>query len=496
VNNTLPSITIVVPVYGDVESLLACIASLKENIDFDRDQVLLVNDCGPDADAIERAVIASLDGHRGFRYERNAENLGFVGNCNRAVFELDTSDNDILLLNSDTVTTPGFLDEMREVLYAAEDHGVVCARSNNATIASIPFRLTHGSAPRTEARTVAVFDALSDYLPRWYVSPVSMGFCFLTRRSLIREHGLFDNVFAPGYGEENDYCLRINAHGYKSLISNRALVLHAGSKSFVGARRNKLRSAHQAILETRYPFYGQATGGFLRYWVHPADRFADLLVDAPSPLRVAVDLRGCSDAELLRILPALAPPHDHIALEVVTDPAAASQVTNALPGATVRSEVVDDDIVAIGVYVAGKLDGDRFASFGRRYAFWARLDIDEDVLRWADAGPNSARLFLDAVAARVGDERVEVGTETGGVLPTVLNSWSTWNARPLREKVESLVARAETAALVDAAARRDTAGDEEQLRRVRDELAAVTSGRAYRAAEAGVKLGKRVLRRR
>jgi hypothetical protein len=162
----------------------------------------------------------------------------------------------------------------------------------------------------------------------------------------------------------------------------------------------------------------------------------------------------------------------------------------------VRSEVVDDDIVAIGVYVAGKLDGDRFASFGRRYAFWARLDIDEDVLRWADAGPNSARLFLDAVAARVGDERVEVGTETGGVLPTVLNSWSTWNARPLREKVESLVARAETAALVDAAARRDTAGDEEQLRRVRDELAAVTSGRAYRAAEAGVKLGKRVLRRR
>ena len=90
----LPPVTIVVPIYGDLPTLTACVESLKQNVDLERNRVLLVNDCGPDADVIEASLLAQIEGWSSIRYERNERNLGFVGTCNRAVTELDTTDND------------------------------------------------------------------------------------------------------------------------------------------------------------------------------------------------------------------------------------------------------------------------------------------------------------------------------------------------------------------------------------------------------------------
>ena len=283
-------VTVVVPVYGDLESLMDCIESLKTNVDLTRHRVLLMNDVGPEADVIEEALLAAIEGVAGFEYSRNTENLGFVGNCNRAATEVDTTDNDILLLNSDTVTTPGFVDELADVLHLSPRHGVVCPRSNNATIASIPFRLRDKAGARTMERSAAVHEAVAAHLPRFSISPVSMGFCFLIRRELIREHGLFDAVYAPGYGEENDFCLRVNEFGYSSLIAHHAIVFHAGAKSFLGARRAALRSAHEKILVSRYPFYTEAVQTYLRQDADPVDVFADCFVPADDVLRVVVDV--------------------------------------------------------------------------------------------------------------------------------------------------------------------------------------------------------------
>ncbi len=287
---------VVVPIYGDLESLLRCIDGLLEHLDTGVHRVLLLNDCGPDADTIERAVLERVAGHDGFRYERNERNLGFVGTCNRAVLELDpgAEDEAVLLLNSDAVPTAGFLDAMLEVL--DEDRtGVVTARSDNATIASIPYRLTNRGAARTEARTREVWAEIAPLLPRSQVMPVAMGFCFLTRRSLVTEHSLFDEAFAPGYGEENDYCLRIAAHGWLAKIANRALVLHAGGKSFSG-NRNALRAAHQRELERRYPFLPDAVAAYQRHGTTATERFADVLVPAGPAARLSVDLRYVDDA--------------------------------------------------------------------------------------------------------------------------------------------------------------------------------------------------------
>jgi GT2 family glycosyltransferase len=289
-----PRVTIVVPIYGDWDSLHDCLRSLIEHAPAETYDVLLVNDCGPEANEMEAGIRGLIYGRPQFRYERNPHNLGFGMTCNRAVTELDTSTNDILLLNSDTVLTAGALDELRAVLHVSPQHGTVCPRSNDATIASIPFFQRDKEAERDTSRAEEVFAGISQHLPRFYVSPVSVGFCMLIRRTLIEQFGLFDEVFGRGYNEENDFCLRINEAGYSSLIANHALVRHVGSTSFGSAQRTELEAKNSRILHARYPFYPRAVATFVRHGYGAIDRFADLLVDAPThrKSKVLVDLAG------------------------------------------------------------------------------------------------------------------------------------------------------------------------------------------------------------
>ena len=102
--NNKKNITVIIPVYGDWSSLKVCLCSLKKHLP-DNHSVLLLNDCGPEADYLEEKILKSINNKKNFIYKRNDKNLGFVKTCNRAVFELDKTDNDILLLNSDTKVT-------------------------------------------------------------------------------------------------------------------------------------------------------------------------------------------------------------------------------------------------------------------------------------------------------------------------------------------------------------------------------------------------------
>jgi GT2 family glycosyltransferase len=276
---TVHPITVVVPIYDDWNSLERCIASVLGLVDLTVHRLLLVNDCGPHVDTIEKNVLAAISGASNVQYYRNEENLGFVGTCNRAVYELDTTGNDILLLNSDAALTAGALEELSAVLHAAEHHGVVCPRSNRASIASLPFfhrpRLTADDGQADGDRDA--FDVVSPLLPRWYISPVAVGFCFLVRRALIDNHGLFDPIYGLGYNEENDFCMRVNELGYSALIANHAFVPHVGSASFSDEKKKKLDADNHQKLMARYPFYLDAVRSFISYGYSAADVFAEVI---------------------------------------------------------------------------------------------------------------------------------------------------------------------------------------------------------------------------
>ncbi|MCK8671905.1 glycosyltransferase [Rhodococcus sp. NPDC003382] len=271
------NVTVVVPVYGDWASLDKCIASLQRHLD-PRHDVLLVNDCGPEVDSIESNIKQSIAGWSNFSYHRNATNLGFVRTCNRAVFELDLTDNDILLLNSDTEVTEGFVEEMLSVLYMSEKHGIVCPRSNNATIASVPVKfMDQGQVDREIEYSLETYSRIRSHLPRYSVVPVTPGFCILIKRNLIRNFGLFDEVYGLGYSEENDFCLRINKFGYSSVMANHAIVWHLESRSFTSRKKAELQKRNEGIMLKRYPYYLGHVEKYLKSYIDPVDWFADVI---------------------------------------------------------------------------------------------------------------------------------------------------------------------------------------------------------------------------
>ncbi len=247
--------TIVIPVYADWPSLKVCIESAIKHID-SRNRVMLINDCGPEVDVLEKNIKDAIKNQKNFSYYRNPENLGFVGTCNRVVEELDKSKNDILILTSDTEPTAGFLEEMKAVIASDKKFGAVSPRSNNATLVTVPLWSAHqkGLDP---TKSYEIYQKIRDELPERYIAPTAHGFCMLIRRPLISKYGLFDKVFGKGYGEEVDFCQRIRRHGYLCAIANRAYVYHSEARSFTLERKAQILKQSNKIIWQRYPNYRQ-----------------------------------------------------------------------------------------------------------------------------------------------------------------------------------------------------------------------------------------------
>lgn len=291
------NVTIIVPVYGDWSSLKDCINALKQYVD-DKHTILFVNDRGPEHDVIEKNIKREIKGLKNYIYHANKTNLGFLKNCNNAVLNIDKTDNDVLLLNSDTKVTEGFLDELIEVAYLSDRHGTVCPRSSDATIASIPLYPRDPEEVIKPDFAYSIYENIKDALPRYSISPVSVGFCFYVKRTLIHEMGgLFDEVFGMGYGEEDDFCMRINKHGYVSVIANHAFVFHMSARSFTPERRSEILATNAKILEERHPNFNILVHHYLAYKTNFYEAFGETLYLERSkktsrPNKVLIDLHS------------------------------------------------------------------------------------------------------------------------------------------------------------------------------------------------------------
>ncbi len=183
----------------------------------------------------------------------------------------------VVLLNSDTMVTPGWLDRLVACARSDARIGLAGPLSNAATWQSIPElesppEVEPGSeqdgAPggAQDGRSAGQWavNALPEGLSvddfaelvardsgRLYPRlPFLNGFCLLVRRAVLEQVGLFDeDAFGAGYGEENDYALRARAAGWQLALADDAYVYHAGSQSYSEHRRRALvPRADQALV--------------------------------------------------------------------------------------------------------------------------------------------------------------------------------------------------------------------------------------------------------
>jgi glycosyltransferase involved in cell wall biosynthesis/GT2 family glycosyltransferase len=246
------AVDVIIPVYGAPEALGACLASVGSETDLSRHRLVLVVD-GPQ----ESAVDSLVDGFAGawpgrVRVLRNETRRGFASSVNRGMGESAT---DVVLLNSDTVVTSGWLEKLVDAAYSSGDIGTVTPLSNDGTLCSVPrpFEanlLPAGFVPASFSVLVERCSVRS--YPRL---PTGVGVCLYIRRALLDDIGLFDaGRFGLGYGEENDFCLRALARGWLHVADDATFVYHAGHASFGRSRAGLQRSA-RAALHRRHPRY-------------------------------------------------------------------------------------------------------------------------------------------------------------------------------------------------------------------------------------------------
>lgn len=192
-----------------------------------------------------------------FEVVTNKSNLGFIGTCNHAFARAKAERAEVVLLNSDTIVFPGALSEMLDVAALDPMIGFVSPRSNNATIATLPYSFLDQDV--TPERGYAAFVQTAPTLPRYSFVPTAVGFCLLIKWTVHSELGGFDPVYGTGYNEENDLVMRANRCGYRAVLANRAFVWHMGEQSFAESSRAKAaREAKNApVLHERYPEYPQ-----------------------------------------------------------------------------------------------------------------------------------------------------------------------------------------------------------------------------------------------
>ncbi len=254
----MKAVTIVIPVYNAFDATIDCINSVLSTIPRRGVDVCVIDDASPTGELRDHVPAHALQDDR-LRLLRNKENLGFVGTCNRAM--LMESKNDIILLNSDTIVTRGWVEKLQEAAYSRPNVGTVTPLTNNGTICSIPRFLENNQLPK--GYTLEQFAQLvEERSPRLYVeAPTCVGFCTYIRRECLDEVGVFDPVFKQGYGEENDLSLRGKARGFVNLIDDKTFIYHRGNMSFK-EMREALSAANTRILNDRYPSYEQSVALF------------------------------------------------------------------------------------------------------------------------------------------------------------------------------------------------------------------------------------------
>jgi O-antigen biosynthesis protein len=259
-------VDIIIPVYDGIDYAKVCLDSVLSSTYTVDHEIIVVDDASPDPKVT--SWLDKLAGSKHITLLRNQTNLGFTGAINRGMSL--HPDRDIVLLNSDTAVYNNWLDRLQRAAYTKDMIGTVTPFTNNGSICSYPRTgqecdLPFGFEPQ------ALDNLFSGMNNRNLVEiPTAVGFCMYIKRECINNVGEFDANTFPGYGEENDFCMRASKLGWLHVLATDTFVFHKGSASYSGSSKRKKRTAYDA-LEKVHPEYQSIVNEFAR--IDPIQHF-------------------------------------------------------------------------------------------------------------------------------------------------------------------------------------------------------------------------------
>ena len=285
-----PALSVLIPVYEDFEATRACLEALVAEGSLIQTRKIVIDDASPNPRLGEW-----LDAHAAtgaFELIRNEQNLGFAASINKALALCPQGD--VLLLNADALPSPSCLDRLTAIARSGTDIGTVTPLSNNGEFTSFPA--PNVANPLGAPQAVARLDDLA-----WRANgfktvdlPNGVGFCLYVTRACLDAVGPLPEIYARGYYEDVEFCLRAREHGFRNVCAVGVYVGHAGARSFGGDKR-RLVMRNLATLKRRFPAHALECAAFLKTDpLRPARAAIEALAPPPTEATLLVCVEGTS----------------------------------------------------------------------------------------------------------------------------------------------------------------------------------------------------------
>lgn len=249
-NIKIHNYSIVILTYNQLEYTKVCIDSIRKYNSADNCEIIIVDNHSTDG------TVEWLKDQVDIKYILNNENRGFPTGCNQGI-ELSQKDNDIFLLNNDTVIMPNSIFNLRMGLYSDENIGATGAISNNV---SYYQQISQQYEDFNGYMNFAISNNITNN--NSYDQRVKLvGFAMLIKRHVLDKVGLLDERFTPGNYEDDDLSLRIIVEGYKLLLCKDSYIHHFGSVSFRknADKYNELLSINSNKFKEKWGFKSEDT---------------------------------------------------------------------------------------------------------------------------------------------------------------------------------------------------------------------------------------------
>lgn len=157
----------------------------------------------------------------------NAENRGYAGGNNQALAA--ARGEYIVLLNNDVIVTEGWLDDLLGAFDRVPGLGISAPRSNRIAGDQIVADAAYGDVNQMHAFARR---RRAEFRSQGYLTDRAIGLCLCVDRRVIEEIGGFDERYGVGNFEDDDFCLRARAAGYRIFVCNDVFIHHFGSQTF------------------------------------------------------------------------------------------------------------------------------------------------------------------------------------------------------------------------------------------------------------------------
>jgi GT2 family glycosyltransferase len=218
----------------------------------------------------------------------NKENVGFPAGCNQGI-RLANKENDIFLLNNDTLMMINSLYLLRMGLYESPRHGATGAVTNYAG----NMQISYNQGQNLEDYYSYAFKNNHPSKSPYEQKSMLIMFAMLIKRDVLNIVGDLDERFSPGNFEDNDYGARILEAGYQNILCWNCFIFHYGSKSF-----GKDAQAYVGLFERNRAKFLEKWGFEPKYYMHSRSEIVKL-IDAPLDAPINVLEVGCGLGDTL-----------------------------------------------------------------------------------------------------------------------------------------------------------------------------------------------------